>query len=289
MNRSVFFLGGHDLEMLAIRAWLKTYAPGRWFDKGLSWGARASAYQGEITACLNAGDMPVLVELEYDLDLDPARVIVVDHRGARAGKDRPTSLHQIYELLNLPPTAWTRWHELVAANDRGYIPALVESGASLAEIIAIRAENRAAQGITTEQEAQAEAAARAAEVLAGGWLTLVRAPHARTSAITDRLDSALGGPGYRNLLVLCPGEIAFFGNGKLVVEFEQAFPGGWYGGALPERGFWGHRTEADEEKAVLDFLLRRLKAVRADGEKGNRQPKPQSSSERTSPYRHPSR
>lgn len=39
-NKLIFFLGGHDLEMLAIRELLEEYAPGSFFDKGLSWGGQ---------------------------------------------------------------------------------------------------------------------------------------------------------------------------------------------------------------------------------------------------------
>lgn len=261
MTDFVFFLGGQDLEMRTIRAWLETYAPGRWHDKNLGWGARASAYREEIAACLDADQTPVLVELEDDLNLAPERIVSVDHHGPRAGKDRPTSLHQVFDLLELPPTAWTRRHNLVAANDWGYIPALLELGASPEEIAAIRAEDRAAQGVTPEQEAQAATAVRAAETLAGGELILVRLPHSRTSAATDRLEPALGGPGCRNLLVLCPDETAFFGAGNLVMELDRAFPGGWYGGALPKRGFWGCNTAPEEARVVEDFLIKQLQPL----------------------------
>lgn len=261
MSNFVFFLGGQDLEMRTIRTLLETYTPGLWYDKNLGWNARSSAYREEIAACLDAGKTPVLVELADDLGWVPERIVVVDHHGVRAGKDRPTSLHQVFDLLELPPAIWTRRYDLVAANDRGYIPALLELGATPAEIAAIRAEDRAAQGVTPEQEAQATAAVRALEVLAGGELTLVRLPHSRTSAVTDRLDPVLGGPGCGNLLVRCPDETAFFGAGRWVVELDQAFPGGWYGGALPERGFWGINTVPEQGGMIEDFLIARLQRL----------------------------
>src|SRR5687768_1077118 len=98
----VFFLGGRDLEMATIRDWLEAHAPGRFHDRGLAWGAVASAYRAEIDAALTREDAVVLVELDDDLGLasqgPPGRVVVVDHHGDRAGADRPTSLEQVFDL-----------------------------------------------------------------------------------------------------------------------------------------------------------------------------------------------
>lgn len=247
-----FFLGGRDLEMTVIRELLEKYAPDRFHDHQLAWGAKATDYRSEIQTCLATGRTPVLIELEADMTLDPRKVVVIDHHGRWAGSDRPTSLHQVFELLELPAELWTRRHALVAANDRGYIPALAELGASRDEIAAVRAADRAAQGITSEQEQEGERAVRYAEVLADGQLTVARLTHDRTAAVADRLDPLLGGPGFHNLLVLSPRQVNFFGAGTWIDRLASEFPGGWYGGALPERGFWGH---SNPPKDVLAFLL----------------------------------
>lgn len=235
-----FFLGGRDLEMATVRELLAAEAPGRVHDRGLAWGARASAYRDEIAAALERGRTPVLIELEPDLDLDPARVVRIDHHGAAAG--RPTSLEQVFELLGLPQRRWTRRLELVAANDLGGIDGLLAAGAGCEEVRRLRAEDRSAQAITEEQETQAAEAADRLETAAGGRLTIARLPHGRTAALTDRLHAALGGPGYDNLLVNSPDEVDFFGDGALVRALDSAFPGGWLGGDLPARGYWGHAT-----------------------------------------------
>ena len=243
----VFFLGGHDLEMLTIRGLLEQHAPGRFHDRGLGWGARASSYRGEILAALVAGATPVLIELEDDLGLPDGTLFIADHHGARAGKEAPTALHQVFRLLALPPEGWTRWFDLVAANDRGYIPALRQIGASAREIADIRTADRRAQGITQADEDAAEQAVRHLELDAGGALTVVALAHARTATVTDRLHPALGGPGYRNLLVLAPGEANFFGEGRIVAALATKFPTAWYGGALPDQGFWGHQCDTAEQ------------------------------------------
>jgi hypothetical protein len=70
------------------------------------------------------------------------------------------------------------------------------------------------------------------------------------------MESALGGPGFENLLIVSPSELNFFGEGRIVLDLNEAFPGGWLGGSLPDRGFWGsHQTDADE---VRRWLILRL-------------------------------
>jgi hypothetical protein len=259
-EQMVFFLGGYDLEMLTIRDLFAQEAPDRFYDHALSWGAKGSAYRGEIMATLASGRIPVLVELPDNIGLDPEQIIVVDHHGEHAGEGRPSSLHQVFDLLELPPERWTRWFDLVTANDTGYIPAMLALGASQDEIIKVRTTDRAAQGITPEQEAQGERAVTQAESRADGRLTIVHLEHARTATVADRLHTALGGPGYENLLVISPEEVNFFGAGDLVSRLDTKFPGGWYGGALPQQGYWGHEAPVPD---VLSFLLRHLEASAA--------------------------
>ncbi len=264
--RFEFFLGGHDLEMVTIAALLRERAPGvPVHDGGLSWGAKASRYEPRIRAAIDAGRQPALVELADDLPDDlragPLAPLFVDHHGEAAGAVRPTALHQVFELLRLPPSAWTHELELVAANDRGHVKAMLDLGASMDEIRRIRSADRAAQGVTMMDEARAAEAVAAARIVAGGALTVVDSPHDRTSPIADRLDDRLGGPGFRNLVIHCPKETSFFGRGELVYELDRAFPGGWYGGALPERGFWGI---SPAQRAVEGWLVDRIRRLHAN-------------------------
>lgn len=251
-----FFLGGYDLEMVTIRDLLAKEAPGRFYDRHLFWGAKTSDYRQEIENCLAKKEVPVLIELTDDLNLDPESVtIIVDHHGERAGVGKPTSLHQVFDLLGLPPDRWTRWFELVAANDRGYIPALVEAGASREEIIRIRAADRSAQGITPGEEREGEIALRSSKTFADGLLTVIRLPHKRTACVVDRLQPELGGTGCRNLLVVSPNEVNFFGDGRIIAALNEKYPGGWFGGALPVRGFWGINKSLPDILPYLKAIL----------------------------------
>lgn len=273
----LFFLGGYDLEMVTIRDLLEEQQA-VFHDGHLTWGAKASAYRDEIRAAIDRGATPVLIELDNDLDLPtspatdlltqhsgpPTRhsllppCLLVDHHGARAGADRPTSLHQVFSLLGLPPERWTRHFDLVAANDRGHIRAMLalRPPATRDELIAIRAADRAAQGVRPEDEAAAREAVARRETVASGALTILRLTAQHTSPAADLMEPALGGPGHQNLLVLSPREVNFFGAGPLVQQLNERFPGGWYGGNLPERGFWGHQTASKSE--VLSWLREQL-------------------------------
>jgi hypothetical protein len=235
-----FFLGGRDLEMVEIRALLAEVGlADRVVDAGLVWGARASAYETAIRAGLSSGETPVLVELADDLspDIDRSRLIVVDHHGPRSGADRPTSLEQVFDLVGAPLGAlWTRRRALVAANDRGHARAMRAIGANPEEIRAIRDADRAAQGVTPEIEAESHRALAAAR---RRWpLLLVETSAPTASAIVDFLLPEYGGPGETDVLVATPATFGFYGAGAVIARLSRQ-PGCWYGGALPDRGFWG--------------------------------------------------
>ena len=255
-----YFLGGADLEMQTIAELLRRHAPDRFSDRGLAWGAKASDYADELEQVRAAGYRPVLIELPWDLPQPLGDCVLVDHHGERAGADAATSLEQVFQRLGLPARDWTRWLALVAANDRGHIAAMQAAGASREEITAVRQADRAAQGVTAEQEAQAETAIATRRCLAEGALVEVNLPHGRVAPVADRLDAALGGPGFETLVVFSPDEVNVFGPGAVIVGLDRAFPGGWCGGNLPERGFWGCAGRALAADAVRAWLHRHYAA-----------------------------
>lgn len=254
-DRLVFFLGGRDLEMVTIRELLEREAPGRFHDAALGWGAKASAYRGEIEAVLACGDTPVLIELDDDLGVESRGARILTHHGTRAGVEAPTSLQQVFAALGLPKERWTHWFELVSANDRGYIPELAAVGAAPEEIARVRTADRAAQGITPQEEAEGARALAAARRLCVGRLIVVTMGHGRIAVVEDRLHRESGGPAVQNLLVLSPGQLDFSGDGGAVMALNRRYPGGWYGGALPGRGFWGLKGEAPGVVAYLENLF----------------------------------
>lgn len=255
MNQElVFFLGGYDLEMVAIRDLLAENTT-EYYDKNLAWGAVASAYSAEIARAISSHKIVVLIELRLDLPLPTDRIRIVDHHGVLASRDRTTSLEQIFELLEIEESRWSRYFSLVAANDRGYVEEMLEIGATSEEIAWIRSADRLAQGINAELERSAETAIMGARRAAEGRLTIVILPHDKTATVTDRLHFALGGPGFDNLLVICPNQVNFFGEGVLVLLLHSSFPGGWYGGAMPDRGFWGHIETGGDLRIAIENML----------------------------------
>jgi hypothetical protein len=242
-----FFLGGHDGEMNRIAEVLREVgAP--FADGNLGWGAKASQYGEAIVEATSAGFVPVLVELELDTTV-PEGTVVVDHHGSRAGE--PAAILQVLALLEREPS---RFDLLVGANDAGYIPALLALGATTAEVTQVRAADRAAQGITSAHEAEAERAILARETT--GRLTTVRMAHSKCATVTDRLHPAAGGAGYDQLLVLSQdGEVNFFGDGALCAALKEKFEGSWAGGAglgkAGESAYWGGYPSHGE---VAEFI-----------------------------------
>lgn len=159
------FLGGHDLEMFEIGRLLATRNDIKVHDQRLAWGATASVYLLEIREAIHRGHRVAIIELPDDLpaDIPRDRIVWIDHHGMLAGVNQPTSLEQIFQLLEFPSQRWTRDLMLVAANDRGHIRGLQNEGATPEEIQIIRARDRTAQGITPQEEEQGRDAAARAE------------------------------------------------------------------------------------------------------------------------------
>ena len=254
INNMVVFAGGYDGEMVEIINSCRE-AGIEVADKHLGWGASASAYAEEIAKAASEGKAPVLIELTLDIEV-PSTSIIVDHHNENAGK--PASLLQVLNLIGVEPS---REQQLIAANDCGYIPGMLALGATAEEVAKVRYRDRAAQGITPEQEIEAERAIAAAEQVNG--VTIVRMAHSKTATVCDRLFNP---EKEERLLILSEdGESNFFGNGELckLLQGEKTGKtsegwdtysnfGGWIGGNLPTSGFWGGYAN---QQAVLSYIV----------------------------------
>jgi len=146
IEKSIFLLGGHDLEMLTIKEILIKKNI-NFFDKELKWGAKLSAYKNELE---EFSDHTIYgIELEEDID-SPKNYKRIDHHNDFS--DREASLLQVLKLLEKEPT---REQMLIAHNDVGHIKAMECFGATKEEIADIRKRDRATQGVTAQEEAQA--------------------------------------------------------------------------------------------------------------------------------------
>ncbi len=146
----IFLLGGYDLEMVVIKEILleEGFVENEdLFDKGLTWGAKLSAYEEVLKQFPN---IPIYgIELEEDIT-PPKNYHRIDHHNDFA--DKEASIIQVLKLLKKEPT---REHLLIAHNDIGHIEAMECFGATKEEIAKIRKRDRASQGVSEEEELNA--------------------------------------------------------------------------------------------------------------------------------------
>ncbi|RYC70031.1 hypothetical protein EQG79_09175 [Spirosoma sordidisoli] len=235
-----FLLGGHDLEMLTIRALLEEQRI-PFSDRGLPWGASWTDYQDVIELIEQEGQLVVGVELG---GAKPSKALLIDHHNEKA--HLPSSLEQVATLLGVP---LSRYQQLVSANDKGYIPAMRAIGATQAEIDHIRRLDRQAQGVTEAMEEQAEADIRL--VNTKNNLPIVYTNLPKFSPIVDRLQEP-------RLLIYNAGELTYFGEhaAELATAFADDVAAGraYYGGG--PNGFFGIGKGHYNRKAIEQLVDR---------------------------------
>ncbi len=155
----LFLIGGSDLEMATIKRLLTDngFSEGQNIaDHHLRWGAKLSDYQNLFN------DLRTFVGIELTQDVDPPpNYINIDHHNKNSY--RSSSLEQVIELLKNDlklKIEFTRDLQLIAANDKGYITAMLELNATKEEIADIRQRDREAQGVTEEDESLVEQSIR---------------------------------------------------------------------------------------------------------------------------------
>jgi hypothetical protein len=243
--QKVFLLGGYDLEMMTIKQMLEGRTDCMTIDRHLSWdNAILSAYQEELVRYHK--DVEIFgIELREDI-FAPCNYQRIDHHNDY--NDRPASVLQVAEILGITPS----WNiQLVAANDAGYIPAMQALGATDEEIQKIRRQDRAAQGVTEEDELAAEQSIVKGLTRLNGML-VVRSHTSRFSAICDRLYP------YRRLLIYTDREWVYYGEGKywLVEMFAADIKAGrvYHGGG--ESGYIGTARDAFPKEQIVSLVNR---------------------------------
>ncbi len=271
-----FFLGGHDLEMLEIRKIILNQGYKEnisVFDLHLRWGARLSSYSKIIQKIeknekLNVaylttkffsnlyGDEKAknaysIVGIELINDFSCLNYIEIDHHNENSYK--PSSMEQVAGLLNVE---LNRYQLLVAANDKAYIPAMMEMGATSEEIETIRLADRAAQGVTQEDEMLARKSIATGYKIING-IKVVKSLGNKFSPITDRLFP------YEKLLVYNEKELNYYGQGKekLILEFEPLLleNKAYHGGG--ENGFFGISPGIFLPVEIEQFVEKTIKLV----------------------------
>ena len=224
MEKLFFFLGGNDLEMVEIKNILNANSL-PFADKGLSWhNATASAYLEQIRQAVADNFKPVLVELKADIAEDVlAQCVIVDHHDANIARE--ASVLQVLALLGLEPN----WRQrLIAANDSGYIPAMLKLGATRQEIEQIRLEDWKAQNISDELIAEALTAYRNAQTVNG--VLVIDMEHFCFAPVTD---SAFWVQKRQNILFkFREGRTLYFGPDDICTKVYDTFPKCWRGKGL---------------------------------------------------------
>lgn len=238
----IFLLGGYDLEMLTIKQMLEGRDDCVVFDQHLNWGnAILSAYGDEIK---NHPDSPVYgIELKEDIPC-PKNYHSIDHHNSK--EDNASSLEQVADILGIK---LTRRQMLVAANDKGYIPAMMEIGATKVEIADIRRKDRKAQGISVEDERLAEESIEKS-LATYGELYVVKSLTPHFAPICDRLYP------YHELLVYTDEEWVYYGKRKpyLVEKLQNEIRQGriYHGG--DDQGYIGAVKGAFTIKDINNFV-----------------------------------
>ena len=207
-HNKVFFLGGYDLEMVTIKQMLEERDDCVVADKHLSWEyALLSAYQEDLSKYTDSQIYGI--ELREDITA-PENYTSIDHHNDKSSQ--PSSLEQVANLLGV---TLNRYQQLVAANDKGYIPAMKALEASKEEIDEIRRKDREAQGVTEEDELLAELSIKN-HLDRQKDISSVYSLTPKFSAICDKLFP------YQRLLIYTDAEWTFYGEGKasLVKEYD---------------------------------------------------------------------
>lgn len=250
-KKIVFFLGGYDLEMVTIKTLLDENGI-KYEDKRLQWGARLSSYQEALFkyAADPEWDSIYGIELFQDISSDqiPLKYHLIDHHNDK--ENDPSSLEQVCTILGIEMDEHLL---LVAANDKGYIPAMEERGATDEQIKEIRRSDRRAQGITEMDEIMADKAISNRKKI--GDVTFVKSATSHFSTISDRLYP------YEKLLVYTDEEVAFYGKDKdaLKRKIEDHFKGLpqlYSGGGVS--GYFGFRAKSENDKSLCNDVVNYL-------------------------------
>lgn len=258
-NNRLWVCPNNDLEAKTIIEMLEREGE-KYLVTGQRWGASWEKLEEEIKKelkeALENGTEVYGIELQGNSN----GAINIDHHiyGEDDRRNPKSSIEQVADILG---KELTLDEQFVSANDKGYIPAMEELGEKLKinpkdlkEIIAnIRMRDRETQGITSEQEAQAEEAIKKlGELKEKRNYISIDLPHSKTSTVTDRLYGK-----YDNLLVTSEdGETNFFGKTEIIKMLSERFPNGWSGGSLDQgSGYWGGYADQNAIKAEVQNTI----------------------------------
>ena len=259
MKNRLWVIPNNDLEAKTIVEMLQREGED-FLVTGQAWGASWDKLEEEIKARIETAKREQEKVYGVELQGDSNGAINIDHHtyGEDDRSNPESSIEQVAKILGVELTLD---EQFVSANDKGYIPAMEKLGTELGlsiddlqEIIAnIRMRDREMQGVTPEQEAQAqEAVEELGEIAEKRDYIQLDLPHSKTSTITDRLYGK-----YDNLLITsADGETNFYGTTEIIKMLNEKFPGGWSGGQLDQgSGFWGGYADQNAIKQAVQEMI----------------------------------
>lgn len=247
----IWVLPGNDLEAVEIRRLLEENGQTVLVSEQ-AWGATWEGLETAIRKTLERTATETPETLIHGIELagpNGYHAHNVDHHRYR-DEDRShplSSLEQVAAILRVP---LNRRQQLIAANDRAYIPGMLELGATPREIDEIRAEDRRAQGVTAEQELQAEQ-----DLAAAAWLgdrVVVACHDAPTSAHMDRLFGKAS-----EILLTSPREWSYSGPRHRDFAALSLPEQHWSGGVAGNGYFGAAHPGSDSQRKMRQLFERR--------------------------------
>lgn len=261
MGKRLWIVPNNDLEAKAILEMLEREKED-FLVTGQQWGASWESLEEDLKAKIEEAKVAQREVYGVELQGNSNGAINVDHHtyGVDDRSNQKSSIEQVAEILGIELSIDEKF---IAANDKGYIPAMENLGEELGidkkdlqEIISnIRMRDRQTQGITLEQEAQAqEAVEKLGSLNEKQDYIFINLPHSKTATITDRLYGK-----YENLLIIsADGETNFYGKTEIIDKLNESFPGGWSGGQLDQgSGFWGGYADQKAIRKSVETTLKK--------------------------------
>jgi hypothetical protein len=215
------------------------------------WGATWEGLEADIQADLlqfrNANPESVILGIELAGANIYGAENIDHHRYDNDDRSNPlSSLEQVGIRLGV---SLSHRQQLVAANDRGFIPAMQEMGASNEEIRDVRFQDLNAQGVTAEDIEVARREVGAATVYGGRFLvkSLLNPP-------TAHADILFLEKGAREWLVCGPEVWSYTGPRHLQMAALHLIEKHWSGG-LPESGYFGVQGSGAQTQQQLLTLF----------------------------------
>lgn len=264
-NNRIFIVPKNDGEAVAIIEML-TRNGEQFLITGQGWGASWNGLEDGIKEKIEQLRQTGVEVIGVELQGDSNGAINIDHH-VYGDDDRSNPKASIEQVADRIGVQLSIEEQFIAANDKGYIPAMEKLGkelgitpSDLETIIQnVRMKDRMAQGITLEQEEQAKTAIeQLGAITEKRDFIEIDLPHSKTATVTDRLYGK-----YEELLIISgDGETNFYGSTEAIQMLNEKFPGGWSGGQLDKgSGFWGGYADQDAIRIAVRKHMNRKYGV----------------------------